>query len=323
MSVIDHPARPTLSSLWEVPRRRSAFGPFLLPAGLLILSVWSYGPNIADMVSTWSHDPQYTHGFLVPAFALFLLWYRREQLAVESWRHSWWGVLLLAGAAGLRLVGTYLSLGWLESVSLPLTVAGIFLTVGGWTAFRWAWPAAAFLGFMLPLPFRVQQALAPALQRLAALASTYILQTLGYCAVAEGTVIHMNEVKIQVIQACSGLSMLLTFFALSVGLVLVIDRPLRDKVVIVFSAVPVALVVNVLRIATTGVCLKTAGPGLANAVFHDLAGWLMMPLAMALLGLELYLLSRLFVEVETAPIRVRRASFFDAPARQPVSRAAC
>jgi hypothetical protein len=71
---------------------------------------------------------------------------------------------------------------------------------------------------------------------------------------------------------------------------------LWQKIVIVSSAVPIALVVNVLRITATGVLFETVGSEWAKAVFHDLAGWLMMPAALVLLGLELKLLSHLLVE---------------------------
>jgi exosortase len=273
------------------------------------------------VVRTWSHNPQYTHGFLVPPFALFLLWLRRRELVIDPCQPSWWGVLFVAAAVGLRLGGAFSYYTWLESLSLLGAIAGIFLTVGGRSALRWAWPSVLFLFFMLPLPYRIEAALGPALQRLTSAASAYALQTLGFCAVAEGTLIEMNGIKIHVIQACSGLSMLLTFFALSVGLALLLERPLRDKLLLVASAVPVALVVNIVRITVTGVCYKAISIALGNAVFHDLAGWLMMPLAMALLGLELYLLPRLLTQVEVVPLRVKRASFPARPTQERMSHA--
>src|SRR5262249_44030448 len=88
---------------------------------------------------------------------------------------------------------------------------------------------------------------------------------------------------------------LVTFFALAAGVALVIRRPLADRLVIVASAVPVALLANVVRITVTGVLHQTAGSRVADLVFHDLAGWLMMPFALAVLAAELWCLSRLLV----------------------------
>ena len=61
--------------------------------------------------------------------------------------------------------------------------------------------------------------------------------------------------------------------------------------------IPIALLVNVIRITVTGVLHQTVGHRVANVVFHDLAGWLMMPLALGLLGIESALLPHLLIPV--------------------------
>src|SRR5262249_34924588 len=146
---------------------------------------------------------------------------------------SWWGVPLLAMGLGLRLFGVYKYYLWLEVVSLLPCLVGLWLTVGGWAAVRWAWPALFFLAFMIPLPYRAEIALAAPLQRFATVTSTFIMQTLGLPALSEGNVIRLNDVEIGIVEACSGLRMLVVFFALSTGVALLIRRPLVDKLVIV------------------------------------------------------------------------------------------
>src|SRR5207253_599308 len=97
-------------------------------------------------------------------------------------------------------------------------------TVGGWRALHWARPSLAFLLFMIPLPYRVEVALAQPLQRVATVSSTYVLQTLGFMSFSEGNVIRLGETRIGVVEACSGLSMLLIFFALATAVCLVVKR---------------------------------------------------------------------------------------------------
>jgi exosortase/archaeosortase family protein len=72
----------------------------------------------------------------------------------------------------------------------------------------------------------------------------------------------------------------------------------------VLSAVPIALITNVLRIAITGLCFEFAGKDLADHVFHNVAGWLMMPMAVGLLWMELAILSRLTIEPPKGPAMV-------------------
>jgi exosortase/archaeosortase family protein len=156
------------------------------------------------------------------------------------------------------------------------------------------------------------------------------MQTLGLPALSEGNVIIINETRIGVVEACSGLSMLVIFFALSTAFALVLGRqstvaesskpeaadkesstestndrkksdepqpqyPLWQRLVLVASAVPIALIANITRITVTGIMHETVGHRAADMVFHDLAGWLMMPFALVLLWLELKALGRLFV----------------------------
>jgi exosortase/archaeosortase family protein len=94
---------------------------------------------------------------------------------------------------------------------------------------------------------------------------------------------------------------------LASALVLIVNRPPLDKALILASAIPVAVAANILRITVTGILHKTAGPRLAELVFHDLAGWLMMPLALALMWAELRLLAWVMVPiVETKPLLITR-----------------
>lgn len=265
----------------------------VLGVGLL----WASWPTLREIAGRWTQDPRYSHGFLVPAFAAFLLWQRRGQLAAQAPGPSGWGLLLIAVGAALKLVGTRYYVVWFEALALLPSLAGVSLLIGGWPALRWAAPAIAFLFFMIPLPYRVEHALGYPLQRLATLTSNFALQTMGLPAVAEGHVILLGDSRIGVVEACNGLGMLFMFFAFAVGVALVLQRSLADKVLIILSAVPIALAANIARITVTGLLHETVGGRVADAVYHDLAGWLMMPLALAAFGAELWLLDHLFVEV--------------------------
>ena len=276
----------------------------ILRGGLFLLGValiWSYWPSVTDMTTRWSEDPRYAHGYLVPVFSFALAWSRWQPEVATAGSRAW-GVVWLAAGAGLRLVGTLVYFDWLEAVSLLPSLAGLCLLLGGWGSFRRTWPAIAFLGFMLPLPYQVEMALGWPLQRIATRASAYALQILGMPALEEGNLIRMKEVTIGVVEACNGLGMLVVFFALATGVALVSRRTSLERIVVIASAIPIALIANVARITLTGVLHETVGERIANLVYHDLAGWLMMPLALALLGIELQVLSRLTVEA-TPPLR--------------------
>ena len=280
--------------------------PILAILGLL----WTYWSTFAVLVARWSIEPQYSHGFLVPVIAGAILWHRRGRLDVAALRPSWWGLPVLLCAIILRLGAAYYYLEWFDGASVVPCVLGACLLIGGWAALRWAWPAVLFLGFMLPLPYTLEVALASPLQSIATAASVFVLQTAGFPAVSEGHIILVDDLRIGVAEACSGLRMLVVFFAVATAVAIVVVRPLWERGLVVASAIPIALVCNITRIALTGILYETVGPTAADLVFHDLAGWLMMLMAIALLGIELHILSHLLIEPlerETIPVLPSRS----------------
>jgi exosortase len=299
---------------------RAAVMPYVALGASLVALIWAHWSSLVDVAGCWAHDPQYSHGYLVPLFSLALLWLRRE-MRPRLFQPSWWGAVVIGAGIGLRLFGTYFYFIWLEQISLLPILAGLCLLAGGWQAFRWSWPAIAFLGFMIPLPYWLSVKLTGPLQQLATVVCTFLLQTLGIPAIAEGNVIQLSEVEIGIVEACSGLRMLVIFFALSTAVALVVRRPLWEKIVVALSALPIALVSNVVRITVTGILHELVSSDFANKVFHDLAGWLMMPLALGMLWLELTLIHHLWLEapqslrrgVRPSPIRPRPL----APPRRP------
>src|SRR5262249_7676336 len=112
----------------------------------------------------------------------------------------------------------------------------------------------------------------------------------------------LNDIKLGVVEACSGLRMLVTFFTFSTGVAIVIRRPWLEKMCIVLSAIPIALITNIFRITATGLMYQSHR-NFAEAFFHDLAGWFMMPVCLILLGIELWMLNRLIVHA--SPPRAR------------------
>ncbi|MEI8021396.1 MAG: exosortase/archaeosortase family protein [Schlesneria sp.] len=277
--------------------------------GICVLVLAFFGSDIPAwlwMYGLWMTSPDNSHGILVPAFAIWLLWHRRDlfpsPMPPVSIAAVLMGACLIVAATALRCSGIYTRTITLEALSLVPCIAGVLLLCGGWSVVRWSWPAVLFLFFMTPLPGFVGGMLSGVLQTIATISSTYLLQTIGIPAVSEGNVIWLTHKPLGVAQACSGLRMLTSFFALSAGMSLVIDRPVWEKCLIALSAPVIAIAANVLRISATAVAYEFGNEKMAELIFHDLAGWLMMPVGLLLLWAELYIISKIFVEIEEPEI---------------------
>jgi len=272
--------------------------PTVLVFAVLLIGVgfWVYLEPLRRLVGVWQRT-DYVHGFLVPIFSLVLLWDRRDLIEGKTFKGSYWGLAFLALFGLMQWTSAYFVSDAIEAFSLIPFLAGITLFLGGWLAMKWAWPAIVFLVFMVPLPQVAGSMLSHQLQRIGTIVSVFTLQTLGIPAAAQGNVILLPKAPLEVAEACSGIKMLMLFFAASVGAALIMrHRPIWERLLIFISAIPIAVISNVVRIAITGLLYETVSPELGHKVFHDLAGWFMMPLAIGLVWLELGLLSAIFIE---------------------------
>jgi exosortase len=274
---------------------------------------WVFWPDLLVIQAKWESDPQYSHGYLVPLISVFLLWHRRDAFTPQNWSPSWLGVVLLAIGLGMKVYASYYFIEGLKHLSLIVVLGGGVVCLWGIQGFRWAWPGVLFLVFMLPLPYRVDVAMQGPLRSVGTLCSTFLLQTLGFPAFREGFVITIGEQSVGVAEACSGIRMLMVFFALSSAVALIIEDSWWVRLTLVASAVPIAMIANVLRISATaamyhffadGEVFGMPGTEFAGKFFHDWAGWFMIPIAMLLLWFELWLFDRLVITVEDRPMMV-------------------
>ena len=292
----DLPLKDELKRLLPTPSVQVAW---LVMAAVFVWFFWS---SIQHLTRVWYSQEDYQHGFFVPIFALVLLWMRRDMIVPFTGRGNWWGLPFFGLWALMRAVAVYFNYGSLSELSILPFFAGVALFVGGWQALRWAWPAIVFLFFMIPLPGDIQGLASQWLQEKATRVSVLVVQTLSIPAVADGNVIRLTEHELEVARACSGLRMMMLFFALCVGAAFVSRRPLWERLLMVASAAPIAVAANVSRIVITAIVYEIAGrwPSVVNIetvgeITHNWAGYMMMPIGLLFLLAEMYLLSKLLI----------------------------
>jgi exosortase len=259
---------------------------------------WAYAPSFVALYEVWVREPDYTHGFLVLPIALFILW-KRWPGPSDAQPTPWWPAwaLVIAGLAGHAW---FLERGqnWLESSTLLLVVTGLALARLGPRVMLRLWPAFAFLIFLYPLPPHINTALAQPLQNLATTAACFLLRLTGLWVMPEGNVIMIGNERLEVAAACNGLSMLMSLAATVSAAASLVPMANWKRIVLLPSIIPIALGSNVLRIAATAWCYYKFGSVVGSKYAHDWAGWLMMPTAMLLVGLELAIMSWLVVETD-------------------------
>lgn len=263
--------------------------------------LWTYWQTIVDLFKDWQRDENYSVGQLVPLAALYLLWQDRTAIRRCVFQPFWGGVGLLILAQVLRFGGLMFLFESAERYSLILTVAGMVLLIGGTRFFRQTAWVLLFLFLMVPLPGKVHNLLSGPLQNLATAGAVFTLELAGVTVAREGNIILLNHsVPLAVAEACSGLRMLTAFVVVAATLAYVVNRPRWQKAVLVISSVPVAILCNLARLVVTAQLYLVADSKTAERFFHDFAGFTMMPLAVLILVIELYIMDKLIVPDDPA-----------------------
>ena len=210
------------------------------------------------LASQWWQDPNYTHGFFVPVFSLFLLWERRAKLAALRIQPAWSGLVILLFALMALVLGTINSGFFLYRISLLLFIAGLVVFLAGWKHLAAISFPLAFLVLMIPSSTLLEQITFP-LQIIASKTASFLLMLAGVPAVREGNIILLPSARLEVAEACSGIRSLFSLITLTVVYGYMAETKIRVRVLLALMAVPVSVLANALRIAVTGLVVEYWG----------------------------------------------------------------
>ena len=261
---------------------------------LLLLIVWLYASILARLVAQWIHDPNFSHGFFVPAFAVFVLWQNRHQLRSIDPSPSWLGLALIVCALLMLMLGVLGAELFFSRSSLLLLLAGLIILFQGWPFFRAVLFPWAFLILMIPIPVLVFQKVTFPLQILASKLASWFLPFAGVPVLREGNIIVLAAMPLEVAEACSGIRSLLSLVTLAIIYSYLMDNRKWMRVLLAFSAVPIAVAANGFRVVGTGLLVQYWDPEKAEGFLHIFSGWLIFVVSLALLFILHRVLSRVW-----------------------------
>ncbi len=268
--------RKPLTEILRDPVNTLAIG--LLTAGIVFL-FWQWFQN--QSLHSWG-SPDWSHAYLVPLISAYLLWQSRAEFERAERSTFWPGLIPLLLSAWCYVfftVGVPNHLG--QGLSLILCVFGVSLLLLGPAAMRTLFLPIAYLGFAITLPDRVMIQLTFPLQLFAAEGGYVVLRMLGVQADLSGNIINITNPTtlktspLSVAEACSGMRMLIAFVALGAAVALVATRMWWKRIALLMLAIPVALLLNVVRVATLGVLTLWDGE-LSQGEAHTFIGTLLL-----------------------------------------------
>lgn len=260
-------------------------GFFWWQAGVLfLLTAWLYAPIVSRLAVQWWQDPNYVHGFFVPAFSLLLLWEDRARLIALTLKPSWSGLVILLFALFALTVGVFSSQFFLPRISLLLLISGMVVFLAGWEYLRAVSFPLAFLILMVPSSDIFHRVTFP-LQIFASKTAAFLLTLAGVSAVREGNILLLSGARLEVAEACSGIQSLFSLLTLAIVYGYMVETRIRLRILLALAAIPISILANAFRIFATGFVLQHWGIETAQGSFHTLSGWLIFMSSLATLFL--------------------------------------
>ena len=281
-------AAPTTAEVVAAPAA-SRSNPRLVHAVIWVAFALLFIQPFLLLLRDWWNDPEAGHGLLLAPVAVWLAWRSRGGVIGEPSRVL--GIICLVGAVLLRYLSGLAAELFTMRASMLMALVGLILYVQGIARVRrWWLPLALFL-LSIPLPELVINTIAMPLQFQASEIGARLLE-LRYVPVRlEGNIILLPGHRLFVTEACSGLRSLTALLSLGVlagGLWL--KHPV-SRVALLATTIPVAVVLNGIRVFLTGFLVYFVSPKLGEGFMHVTEGWLIFVVAFGILGLFAWLIS--------------------------------
>jgi exosortase len=242
-----------------------------------------YAPVLVRLVRQWWTDANYSHGLLVPLLSAYLIWQRRDKLAEVVRTPSNWGLLVVFGSLGLLFLGSLGAELFLTRISIIGTICGLIAYFAGWKLLRAMAFPLVFLLFAIPIPVILYNEIVFPLQFIASRFATSSLEMLNlFPIMREGNVLIMPGMRLEVVEACSGIRSLMSLLALAAGYGYLAEKSIPVRWFLFLAMVPLAIVSNGTRVMITALMTNYIGQRAAEGFMHEFSGWVIFVVATVL-----------------------------------------
>ncbi|MCP4641576.1 MAG: EpsI family protein [bacterium] len=246
----------------------------------LVLLYWRAGH---ELYVNWTLvDSYYSHGFLVPFVSAFFIWRERSAILAAPRCSSASGFAWIAGASVMLLLGDFLGFRVFGHLSIVPMLTGISLILQGKARTFRMWFPIAFLLFMIPIPPSLTQSIALRLKLVAAECSVRLARMVTIPMVRQGSYVHFGDDYLLIGDVCGGLRSLIALLALGALMAYISQTRSWARWLVLFLSGPIAVVSNVFRIFLLCVVGYFYGSEVAGGTVHDVSGYLIFAVAIAL-----------------------------------------
>ncbi|HEY5653537.1 MAG TPA: exosortase/archaeosortase family protein [Pontiella sp.] len=237
------------------------------------------------MIARWgdkiSFGADYSHGYIIPFFSLYVVWVKRRLFFEASKRVSNWGLMVIVGSLAIHWLGVKMQQPRLSLISLIGLIWGIPFYFWGWQVAKLLIFPCSYLIYCVPLNFL--NAVSGVLQRLATIMGFATLEAMGIECQRVGSQLISPYFRLNVEAACSGLRSLLALSAITAIYAYFTQKTFLKKWVLFLVSIPIAVLANVARINSIALVSITAGQEYGAGLHHDWAGYVLYVVALLLM----------------------------------------
>lgn len=252
---------------------------------------YAFYDGLALMVNWWSLD-EYSHGYMIPLVALFLLYQKVPEIQSARLQPSWLGLLIVAAGLFMGILGEMSAIYTLAQYATLVCLCGLIVGIFGLPLFKIVWVPLLYLVFMIPLPNFLYFALSSQLQLISSVIGVEVTRLFGISVYLEGNVIDLGNYQLQVVEACSGLRYLFPLMSFGFLIAYLYRGPFWHKAVLFLVTIPITVLMNSFRIGVIGVTVEHWGIQAAEGFLHDFEGWAVFMACLAVLAVIAAILHR-------------------------------
>lgn len=242
------------------------------------------------LFDAWWNDPNSGHGLLLGPLAIYLAY--KAGKAPKALAQPILGLLIIGAAVAFRYAADLAAELFIMRGSMILALAGLTVFYAGFRqALHW-WLPFTLLGLSVPIPEVILNTVALPLQFTASKIGAALLEWRQIPVMLTGNVIRIPGQELFVAEACSGLRSLTALLSLSVLLGAMFLQKWPTRVLLILLAIPIAVIINGVRIFLTGFLVLFISPEMGEGFMHTSEGMVMFGAAFVATGMVTWLLGK-------------------------------